>query len=299
MAAGYTLIEWPKPFVEYLSFIAQYLAAGAIGFRYSALRGAELVNPEAPHEREFHEQAARRAATLGLVGALISAVMLAVALPGNAARAHKSVSQLLATNFLTGTQAALLIFAVAGLALAATGRRIGWPIAVIGVVIRPLRALLVGEWTRVINPVHVLAGGLWLGTLLMLVLFGIAPLLRRAELRDRRGAIVARMVNDFSPLALFSAALLALFGVITAWRHLKYLSALWTTPYGQTLIAKLVLVATVVALGAWNWRRQRPSLGTDASASSLKRSATAELIMAALVIAMSSILVSLPTPKAP
>jgi putative copper export protein len=133
----------------------------------------------------------------------------------------------------------------------------------------------------------------------MLVLFGIAPLLRRAELRDRRGAIVARMVNDFSPLALFSASLLAIFGVITAWRHLKYLSALWTTPYGQTLIGKLCLVAVVVALGAWNWKRQRPRLGTDAAAVSIRRSATAELIVASLVIAFSAILVSLPTPKAP
>jgi putative copper export protein len=297
--AGYTLIEWPKPFWEYLSFAAQYLAAGAIGFRYSALRGAALATPEAPHEAEFHEQAARRAAMLGLCGAVVSALLVAKDLPESAARAHKTISELLATNFLTGTQAALVIFAVVGLAVAASGRRIGWPIAVLGVVVRPLRALLLGQWTRIVNPVHVLAGGLWIGTLLMLVLFGIVPLLRRAELRDRRGAIVTRMVNDFSPLALFSASVLVIFGVITAWRHLKYLSALWTTPYGQTLIGKLCLVAVVVSLGAWNWKRQRPQLGTDAAAISLKRSATAELIVAALVIAFSAILVSLPTPKAP
>ena len=48
-----------------------------------------------------------------------------------------------------------------------------------------------------------------------------------------------------------------LFGVITAWRHLKYLSALWTTPYGYALLLKLALVAAVFSLGAWNWRRHQ------------------------------------------
>ena len=46
-----------------------------------------------------------------------------------------------------------------------------------------------------------------------------------------------------------------LFGVITAWRHLKYLSALWTTPSGYALLLKLALVAAMFSLGAWNWRR--------------------------------------------
>ena len=47
------------------------------------------------------------------------------------------------------------------------------------------------------------------------------------------------------------------FGVITVWRHLKYLSALWTTPYGYALLLKLALVAAVFSLGAWNWRRHQ------------------------------------------
>jgi hypothetical protein len=43
------------------------------------------------------------------------------------------------------------------------------------------------------------------------------------------GALAAEMVNAFSPLALASAAVLAVFGAITAWTHLKVLAALWTT----------------------------------------------------------------------
>ena len=55
--------------------------------------------------------------------------------------------------------------------------------------------------------------------------------------------MVADLVNAFSSLALVSAGVLATFGVITAWQHLHTLAALWTTPYGVTLIVKLLVVA--------------------------------------------------------
>jgi putative copper export protein len=111
--------------------------------------------------------------------------------------------------------------------------------------------------------------------------------------------MVAELVNAFSPLALASTAVLALFGVITAWQHLHTLDALWTTPYGITLIVKLVMVAVVLALGAWNWRRQKPLLGSEAGALSLRRTATRELLAAGVVLVITSVLVSLPSPKPP
>ena len=80
---------------------------------------------------------------------------------------------------------------------------------------------------------------------------------------------------------------------------LAVLRALWTTPYGVTLIVKLCAVALVLALGAWNWRRQRPRMGSEAAAWSLRRSARMELAAAALVLAITAILVSLPSPRPP
>jgi len=111
--------------------------------------------------------------------------------------------------------------------------------------------------------------------------------------------MVADLVNAFSPLALVSAAVLAAFGVITAWQHLHTLAALWTTPYGVTLVIKLLMVGIVLALGAWNWRRQRPLLGSESGAVKLRRTATSELIAAGVVLAITAILVSLPSPKPP
>jgi copper transport protein len=110
---------------------------------------------------------------------------------------------------------------------------------------------------------------------------------------------VADIVGRFSPVALGAAALLGITGVITAWRHLKYLSALWTTPYGYTLDAKLAVVAIVVGLGAWNWRRMSPRLGAEDAAHHLRRSAKAELTFAGIVLALTALLLSIPSPKLP
>jgi copper transport protein len=137
----------------------------------------------------------------------------------------------------------------------------------------------------------------WVGSLFVLVVAGITPVLRDQAAGPRRGAIVADMVNGFSPLALIASGFLVLFGIITAWQHLRVLRALWTTPYGYALIAKLSVVLVVFALGAWNWRRRRPALGSEDGARAIRRSATAELAAAAVVLACTAVLVSLPSPR--
>jgi putative copper export protein len=62
---------------------------------------------------------------------------------------------------------------------------------------------------------------------------------------------------------------------------------------------KLVVVGVVLGLGAWNWRRVRPSLGTEGGALKIRRSASTELAFAALVLLLTAILVSTPSPKLP
>jgi putative copper export protein len=106
------------------------------------------------------------------------------------------------------------------------------------------------------------------------------------------------MVYSFSPLALTAAAVLVVFGVIIAWEHLHVLSNLWSTPYGIALIVKLCFVAGVFVLGAWNWQRQKPTLGSETAALALRRSATSEVAVAALVLAVTAVLLSIPAPRA-
>ena len=175
--------------------------------------------------------------------------------------------------------------------------RRGWILAAVGLIGSELAGVLAGDWTRLVNPVHQLLAGLWLGSLAVMVFAGILPALRAAP--AVRGTAVAQMVNGFSSLALTCGPLLILTGVITALRHLRPFSSLWHTPYGYALLLKLCLVATVFVLGAWNWRRQRPRLGGEAAAGGILRSSLAELSMATLVLMVTAVLVSLPAPEPP
>jgi copper transport protein len=120
--------------------------------------------------------------------------------------------------------------------------------------------------------------------------------LRRPDLRERRGAIAAEMVHAFSPLALVMGAVLATFGATLTLREIERPDQLWSTAYGRTLVLKLLVAALVFSLGAWNWRRQRPKLGTELAARSLRGSATGELMVAMVVIAITAVLAGLPSP---
>jgi copper resistance protein D len=225
--------------------------------------------------------------------------MFAMGLPKAATRAHLSVGALLSSNLQTGSAALLFAIAIVGLAMAAGGVVSGWWPALIGTVLAPLTGAFVGQWSKLVNPVHRVVAGLWIGTLFVLVMAGLTVILQEERTRERRGAIAADMVNGFSPMALTCGAIVVASGLTTAWTHLKRLSSLWTTPYGYALIIKLIFVACVFSLGAWNWRRIRPMLGTEDAAHAVRRSARAELSFAALVLLVTGILISLPSPKVP
>lgn len=287
------LITWNEPLEQLLSFVGTFLAAGAIGFRFTGARSRSTE----PNETAFFETAKRRAALFGFLGAAIGLAFVLVDLPGAAARAHESVTQLLASNATTSISVVTAALVLIALGLAAGGARAAWTIAAVALLVETLAPLIGLKWTSVVNPIHRLAAGLWLGTLLILILCGLTPLLAHGELRERRGTLTAEMVNRFSPVALSMGGVVVVFGVVTAWRHLPTIASLWQTPYGDTLIVKLLFVTTVFGLGAFNWRRQRPSLGAESAAISIRRSARVELTVAAIVLLITAILVSLPSPK--
>jgi len=276
--------------LEYLGFAAWFAAFGALGFRFAVLRGGIDGDPM--------EGARRNAARIGLIGAALMVLRTVVVAAGTAAERHVGVLTVLGGGRTVVPFACALVLLVAfGLAL---GRvQAGWMLAAAAGAVLALRNVTTGRWFSVVNPLHETAASLWLGTLFVLLVVGLPAVLRAGDSPDARGRGVALLVSRFSPLALGAAALLGITGVITAWRHLKYWSALWTTPYGYALDVKLALVLCVVALGAWNWRRMTPRLGDESSAHSLRRSARAELSFAALVLIVTGVLLGIPAPKAP
>lgn len=294
------VIHWPQPITEYIGFIGEFFPAGAIGFRYAVLRGA-LARAHASTARttsgRVYDDAARRAAIVGLIGIVVALCLLFYQLPGLGARRHLTASQVLATNHGVQLQLGFMVLALIGFALARGRVAVGWPLAAVGFVAELLRNGLLGQWRELANPLHVLAGGLWIGTLFVMIVAGISSVLRDEPAREHRGLIVSDMVNSFSPLALVSAGVLVLFGVIIAWEHLHVLSNLWRSAYGIALIIKLCFVAIVFALGAWNWRRQKPLLGTEPAALAIRRSAVSEVSVAAVVLVMTALLLSIPAPR--
>jgi putative copper resistance protein D len=288
------LIQWTDPARELAGFLSKIVTAGAVGFYFSAL--APLRRSADAAERAMATGAAARAASFGIAGMLIGLAFAPMQLSSMAARMHISVPAIFSSFNLMSTLIAFELLALVAFIMARSGSAAAWPAATMGVVGGSLRAALFMQWQRLINPTHELAAGLWVGSLSVMLAAGFPAALRGSLPADRRGPAIATMVNAFSPLALASAAVLATFGVITGWLHLGRLSALWTTPYGWALIAKLCVVAGVLGLGAWNWRRQKPRLGSESGGMAIERSARIEMMLAGVVVLITAILVSLPAP---
>ena len=141
------------------------------------------------------------------------------------------------------------------------------------------------------DAVHLIAAAAWLGTLAVLLFAGVPAVIRTSQhaLSD-----VAVLVRTFSPLALFAAAVAIFTGTVSAFVHIKAIPELWTTPYGQTLSIKLLIVLLTATTGAYNWKVMTPRLGTEGGTRHLRRSALAEVVIAAAVLAVTAVLVALP-----
>ena len=281
-------------FFELVQFVGWFLSIGALGFRFGVVR---RLPGQSDETRRILR--ADNAALLGVIGV----VLLFVAFLGGpyvgSIVEHKTFAEVLPKNLAQlQFRTAMLVFALIGFSVVRASPRLGWILAAVGILAAVLMPLYTARgWGGRVNAVHILAASTWLGTLLVLTVVGIRGVIKAGAPGLSRAELVCDLVNSFSPLALTAASIVALTGVTTAWLHLKRLSSLWTTSYGIALVGKLVFVLMVVVMGAWNWKRVRPSLGETGSEETIRRSSTMELTFAALVLIATSVLVSLPSPK--
>jgi putative copper export protein len=286
--------SYTDAFMELIRFVGSFLAIGAIGFRFGIVRRVRGMSDEA---RTILR--ADNAALIGILGVLLLALNTLGAPYLSAIADNKSFAEALPKNLNPFEfRLAMLALAFIGFALVRATPSFGWSLAAVAVVVTILQPLYTGRnFAGRVNAVHILAASAWLGTLLVLALVGIRGLIRSTASGTQRAELVADLVNSFSPLALTASAIVAITGATTAWLHLKRISALWTTSYGIALLVKLSFVLIVVVLGAWNWKRVRPSLGSEGTEHTIRRSATMELTFAALVLLATSVLVTLPSPR--
>jgi putative copper export protein len=146
---------------------------------------------------------------------------------------------------------------------------------------------------RLTDAIHLVGGGLWLGTLGAL-LIAVLPALQAHE----RMAALYGTIRRFSRCAQAGVALLIASGVIAAWRYAGSVSALVESTWGRLLMAKVLCLVGVLAMGWWNWRVVTPSLGQALAAAParLRRSIRTELMLGLLLLAITALLVASPLP---
>jgi putative copper export protein len=290
--------------LEYTGFLAYFGIFGALGFLWFVLRRTANHQPASADSDSAVSQslatAETGAARIGVIGALFMLVNLLMGVSERAA--SKSIPFMDALTSGGSRTVTAFVYALLFLVLFAIAMkrvRAAWILAAVVGIVFALRSITSGKWASLVNPLHEVAASLWIGTLFVVLIAGLPAILRGAATTEQRGSLVADLIGFFSPVAICASLLLVITGLTTAWRHLKFVAALWTTSYGYALDIKLVFVAIVAALGAWNWRRMRPRLGTEAAAHELRRSATRELFFAGIVLVITGVLVSLPAPHLP
>jgi len=139
---------------------------------------------------------------------------------------------------------------------------------------------------------HVSAAAAWIGGI-----FCLAVLVLPGWPRDRLEGLVRR----FSMLAGWCLAAVVASGIYNSWTEIGSLGALWTTPYGEILGAKIALVLAVVAPGAANRYVIVPRLAADTGAPTTRLSAYVawEAALGLLVLGCTALLTQSSPPRNP
>jgi copper transport protein len=142
---------------------------------------------------------------------------------------------------------------------------------------------------------HVISAALWTGGLAFLVL----ALLHAGA---GRWPLATRAVPRFSNMAVGSVVALLVAGTVSAYLELRTWSSLWDTRYGVLVLAKIILVTPLVALGAYNNRYAVPRLKAGIVSVLERRRflrvVAAELTIMVAIVAITSVLINTKPPRA-
>ncbi|MGJ7441759.1 copper resistance CopC/CopD family protein [Aquipuribacter sp. MA13-6] len=130
---------------------------------------------------------------------------------------------------------------------------------------------------------HVVTAASWAGGLVGLVLVA------RAE----GGTPFVTALSRFSALAAWTVAVLTGSGLVLAWRVTGAPAGLLTTDHGRVLLAKLAVVALVLALAGWNRWRLLPAVRRDPDRARprIRRTLAVEASGVAVAVAVTGLLV--------
>ena len=298
--------SWLWIWTRWLNFLALMLMVGSVAFRFGVVHRARRLFDEALCLNL--DDAARRVAVFAAIIALISNALRLWLQSGSLNGPERMwQSSLLSTMiFHTGWGKAWLAQTVASLgyliavSIKSRDRLESWYSAAAFAFVAAATPAFSGHAAAVqqmaIVPVfddviHVISASAWLGSLALLLFAGLPAVLRT----ENGFSKAATLVNTFSPIALTMAGIAVFTGALNAFVHINAFSEFWTTPYGRVLAVKIGIVIITASMGAYNWKVVSPRLGSAEATAHIKRSATAEIIVAAVIIFLTAILVATPT----
>lgn len=242
-------------------------------------------------------------------GALLAAALLGLAaqtsvLAGSISEGLKLSSLTAVITTMSLGKAAIVRAVAAGLALSAVlvlrpGRPLFWLCTGLGAVVSASLAWMGhgaategtgGPIHLTADVLHALAAGVWIGALV--VFFGLlSPTMWDA---GNHHHAVHRALHGFAGVGSGLVAVLVGTGLVNSWFLVgpARITGLWTTPYGQLLLLKLVLFAGMLGLAATNRFRLTPALGAalenhetrHAALAALRQSLVIETALAFLVL---------------
>jgi copper transport protein len=189
-----------------------------------------------------------------------------------------------------------LVLAVVGLVGLATSVDRRPPVALLGAAVAAgsfatnghTRAGDLVALVTLVDITHLWGVAVWSGGLVLLW----RTLHVRRQDTDRTGTV--GLVGRFSTLATAVIVLVGSTGALLGWREVGSLDGLTGTTYGRLLLAKVLVVAWVAALGGYNHRRLVPAMAQGKAIAALARLRTTvalEVVSLLAVVAVTSVLV--------
>jgi copper transport protein len=134
---------------------------------------------------------------------------------------------------------------------------------------------------------HLLAGALWVGGLVALVILAAAA---RPLSESARQAMVRASLLRLSRVAVPVVVLVGFAGIYLALRELPAPSALLSSNYGLTLFAKTAVAVGAVALGGYHRGFVVPRIEAGAPVASIRRTLALEVSLLAVALVLAAVL---------
>lgn len=314
------LVGWGFGVDRFLLYAALLALLGATVVRRfvwtPAVRAAGLAG--AAWDHHFRRRVARTLVLAWIVGLLAAAVALvfeAASASGlslwSSARPHV-VRQVLDTGFGRWWSLLLVLLAIAvvpviGLTRRARARRMpveAW-IVLLGLLVAGAAVAIAasGHARTLGHPVldvvalgaHLAAVAIWVGGLGVVAVLG--PPAWRAASGEERVRTLRELVPRFSRLAIGAVAVVILTGVIGSLATFRAPSDLWRITYGRVVLAKIVLLTVALVLAGRHLlvvpRRLRDDDAAPSTVATFTRTATVELVLLVLTVALAAGLVVL------